>query len=137
MLIAKRSNWCLQFRLLEAGKSKVEDVQKLVNHFGGGEFEARSYYADESGGRKLQYDPCLGNGLSYSIGLNPPVTLLRVVQAFPALQKLGLHPWMVGVAIHHKNGKVTCYSERIMFMRSDEHVIEGYAKSRRGTLRAQ
>jgi hypothetical protein len=124
----KAQQLVLAVQTLQAGKSTVEDAQKLVNHFGGSEYDARSYYTDENGDRKPQYDPCLGSSLSYSIDANPPVTLLRVLQAFPALQKLGLHPWMVGVAIHHKNGKVTCYSERIMFIRSDEHVIEGYAE---------
>ncbi len=124
----KAQQLVLAVQKLETGQSTVEDVQKLVSRFAGTEFDARSYYTDENGGRKPQYDPCLGNGPSYSIDVNPPLTLLRIVQTFPALQKLGLHPWMVGVAIHHNNGKVTCFSERVMFIRSDEHVIEGHAE---------
>lgn len=123
----------LAVQTLEPGKTTVEDIQKLVKHFGGAEYDARGYYTDENGNRKPLYDPCSGDGstTSYSINVNPPLALVRAVMAFPALQKLGLHPWMVAVGIQHKDGRVTCYSERILFYRRDEHVIEGNAEVRK------
>lgn len=103
---------------LKAGKSTVEDVQKLLKHFGG-----IAYKASEP-----PDDFCRGNGWSYNITINSPVIVLQTIRALPALQKIGLHPWIVLVGIDQKNGKVTCYSTMIQLIRPDDHVIEGYAE---------
>jgi hypothetical protein len=124
----KAQKLLLEVRTLEPGKTTVEDVKNLAKRFGGEEYDARSYYAYvESDKKYLSPDPCLGEALSYSIAASPPLTLLRAIQEFPTLQKLGLHPWYVSVAIHHKDGKVTCYSQNVWFFRSDGQQVQASA----------
>jgi hypothetical protein len=103
-------------------------VKNLVERYGGEEYDARSYYGYV--GRDAKYaspDPCLGEALSYAVYAHPPLILMRAIQAFPALQKLGLHPWFVSLAIHHKDGIVTCYSQNVLFIRPDGQEVAGSA----------
>lgn len=123
----KAQNLLLEVKSLQSGVTRVEHVKDLVKRYGGREYDAHSYDADAAGKRHAAPDPCLGDDLSHSIFVSPPVAFLRVVQRFPTLQAIGLRPWYVSVRIDHKNGKVTCYSERITFLRPDGHVVQGSA----------
>lgn len=66
--------------------------------------------------------------MSYDIDASPPSTLIRTIEAFPSLQRLGLHPWYAELNIHHRDGKVTCYSQIVLFIRPDGHWVEESAE---------
>jgi hypothetical protein len=124
----KAQELLLEVRTLEPGKTTVEEVKNIVTRFGGEEYDARAYYGYVGSDKKYAaFDPCLGESLSYAIVVNPPMTLFRAIQKFPALQILGLHPWYVSVAIHHKDGRVTCYSQRVAVIRRDGQEVQGTA----------
>lgn len=117
-----------EVRTLGPGKTSVEDVKKLVQRYGGEEFDANSYSFVEGSDKKYTWpDPCLGEALSYAIFANPPWIVMRTVYAFPVLQKIGLHPWAVSLNIHRKEGKVTCYSQNVLFWRPDGQEVEATA----------
>jgi hypothetical protein len=114
-----------EVRTLEPGKTSVEDVKKLIQRYGGEEFDAHSYSFVEGSDKKYTWpDPCLGEALSYDISANPPWIVMRTVYAFLALQKIGLHPWAVSLNIHHNEGKVSCYSQKVLFWRQDGQEVE-------------
>lgn len=123
----RAQNLLLEVKSLQSGVTSVEHVKDLVKRYGGSEYDAHSYDAGAGGKRHAAPDPCLGDDLSHSIMVSPPVTFLRVVQRFPMLRAIGLHPWYVSVGIDHKDGKVTCYSERVTFFRPDGRVVQGSA----------
>ena len=116
----KAEKLLLQIKTLEAGKTTVEEAKRIVRRFDGEEYDARAYYGYE--GSDVKYvspDPCLGEDLSYAINIRPPRAFLWAVETIPALQHLGWHSWYSGLMIHHKNGKVTCYSQIVGFARPD------------------
>jgi hypothetical protein len=113
---------------LEAGKTTVEDVQELVRRYGGEQFDAHTYIGYEGSDKKQVWpDPCLGEALSYAIYASPPLILTRALQAFPVLQIFGLHPWFVSLNVHQKEGRVTCYSQNVVFIRPDGQEVEASA----------
>ncbi len=116
----KAEKLLLQIRTLEAGRTTVDEANRIVQRFGGEEYDARSYYGFE--GSNVKYvspDPCLGDDLSYAINVRPPKAFLWALAKIPALQHLGWHSWYVVLMIHHKNGKLTCYSQIVAFARPD------------------
>jgi hypothetical protein len=116
----KAEKLLLQIRTLEAGRTTIEEANRIVQRFGGEKYDARSYYGYE--GSNVKYvspDPCLGDDLSYAINVRPPRSFLWAIEKIPALQHLGWHSWYVGLMIHHKNGKLTCYSQIVAFARPD------------------
>jgi hypothetical protein len=119
----------LEVRTLEPGKTTVEDVKKIVRRFGGEEYDAHSvWYAEGDGGKKhVSLDPCLGEGLSYSINVYPPRAILWAIEEIPILHILGWHPWSVGLMIHHKDERVTCYSQIVWFARPDGQEVTAHA----------
>jgi hypothetical protein len=124
----KAQNLLFEVRMLEAGKTTVEDANRIVQRFGGEEYDARSYYGYEGSYAKYVWpDPCLGEDLSYAINVSPPGAFLRAIEKIPALQLLGWHSWNVGLMIHRKNGKVMCYSQIVWFTRPDGQEVEAQA----------
>jgi hypothetical protein len=124
----KAEKLLLQTRTLEAGRTTVEEVKRIVQRFDGEEYDARSYYGYE--GSDIKYvspDPCLGEDLSNAINVRPPRALLWAIEKIPVLQHLGWHPWDVGLMIHHKNGKLTCYSQIVAFVRPDGQEVRAEA----------
>jgi hypothetical protein len=116
----KAEKLLLQIRTLEAGRTTVDEAHRIVQHFGGEEYDARTYYGHMgSDARYVLPNPCLGDDLSYAINIRPPRAILWAIEKFPELQHLGWHPWYVGLMIHHKNRKVTCYSQIVGFVRPD------------------
>jgi hypothetical protein len=110
----------LQIRTLDAGKTSVDEANRIFQHFGGEEYDARSYYSHMGSDVKyLLPNPCLGDDPSYAINIRTPRELLWAIEKIPELQHFGWHPWYVGLMIHHKNRKVTCYSQIVGFVRPD------------------
>lgn len=125
---SKAQHLVAEVRNLEPGATPIEYAQKLVERYGGEEYDAHSYFFVEGSDRKYTSpDPCLDGVLSYAIYASPPLILTRTVQAFPMLQRVGLHPWFVSLAIHQKDGIVTCYSQNVMFIRPDGQEVEASA----------
>jgi hypothetical protein len=124
----KAKQLLIEVQRLEAGKTTIAEVKRIVQRFGGEEYDARSYYDGAEGGEKhVMFNPCLGGNLSYGISVGPPAILVRAIQKAPTLHLLGWHPWYVGVTIDHKEGNVTCYSERVLLMRPDGQYVQASA----------
>jgi hypothetical protein len=117
-----------EVQALVPGKTAIGEVKNLVQRYGGEEYDAHSYYGYVGSDAKYSSpDPCLSEALSYAVYASPPLILMRAVQAFPKLQAFGMHPWFVSLAIHHKDGIVTCYSQNVMFIRPDGQEVSGSA----------
>lgn len=117
-----------EVRTLEPGKTSVGEVKKFVQRYGGEEFDAHSYSFIEGSDKKYTSpNPCLGDALSYAVFVSPPSIVMRAVEGFPTLQRIGLHPWAVALNIDHNEGKVTCYSQAAVFWRPDGQWVEATA----------
>lgn len=113
---------------LQPGKTTTDQVKNLLERYHGEEYDAHSYYSHQGGNAiYASPDPCLGENLSYAFYESSPRLLWRVIHAVPGLQFIGLHPWYVSLAIHHKEGLVTCYSQRVSFIRRDSQEVEATA----------
>jgi len=127
LTIKHRTSWP-RFASWNPARRPISDVQKLVERYGGQQYDAHSYYGYVGSDAKYASpDPCLGEAMSYAVFANPPSIVLGATQALPALQRIGLHPWSVSLAIHQKGGVVTCYSQNVWFFRADGQEVEASA----------
>jgi hypothetical protein len=117
-----------EVRTLEPGKTTVEEVKKLVQRYGGEEYDAHTYSMVEGSDKKYTWpDPCQDDAPSFAVYASPPLFLTGTIQRFPILQRIGLHPWFVSLNFRQKEGKITCYSQNALFIRPDGQEVEADA----------